>query len=347
MIRQKNIRVGLVRMDTHTMYIGILMAEHDPMLLRGPTPKRDGSFPHGWMAGGTYLYFYQTYRSPTKPTVPRVEGFEVVKVWDEDRELAELAARVFRNRPTVCDSLDDVSDDVDLVAIGDCKTEGHDHGKLASPGIKKGVPTYIDKPFAYDLKSARAIATLAKKHKTPVLSLSILHESPGFTHFRNRLKEIEPLNLGVIYGCASIRMDGLIHAISAAQHVFGGGVKSVQCLGDKDDVEIAKLYYGNQPGRPSGGVVLTREGAGRGDVTFSFYAAAIGRGGAIQSEPQNDYTHPYGMRRIVEKMRTMVRTGKSPVPMSEILENIAVADAIRKAHQTGKTVRVESTDSID
>ena len=58
-MHNKKIRVGLIRMDTHTMYIGCLMAEHDPMLLRGPTPCADGSFKHGWQAGGTYLYFYE------------------------------------------------------------------------------------------------------------------------------------------------------------------------------------------------------------------------------------------------------------------------------------------------
>lgn len=342
--KSRPIRVGLVRMDTHTMYIGCLMAEHDPDLLHGPMPASDGSFQHGWQAGGTYLYFYTTYRSPRRMTVPRVDGFDVVKVWDEDPELAELAARVFRSRPRVCDKLDEVSDDVDLVVIGDCKTEGQDHLRLAAPGLKKGVPTYIDKPFAYHLKDACKIVALANKHRAPVLSLSILRETPGFTHFRNRLAEIAPLNLGVIYGCATVKMDGLIHAISAAQHVFGSGVKAVQCLG-RDDVELAKLYYGDQPGKPPGGVILTKEGGGGGggDAPFSFYAAAIGKHGAIQSEPQNDYTHPYGMRRIVEKIRTMVRTGKSPVPMSEMLENIAVADAIRKAHRTGKLTPVEPT----
>jgi predicted dehydrogenase len=177
-----------------------------------------------------------------------------------------------------------------------------------------------------------------------VLSLSILHESPGLIHFRRRLAEIEPVNLGVIYGCASVRMDGLIHAISAAQQVFGGGVQTVQVMGNSDDVEFVKLDYGNQPGKPAGGGLLTQRGGGGGSATFSFYAAAIGRHGASQSEPQNDYTHPWGMRRIVEKMRVMVRTGRSPVPMNEMLENIAVADAVRKAHRTGKVVRVEPTE---
>ena len=344
MVAEKPIRVGLVRMDSHTMYIGCLMQAHDALVLRGPTPTANGSYAHGWQAGGAYLYLYQTYRQPMTMTVPMVEGFEVVKVWDEDRELAELAARVFHSRPTVCRTIEELSDDVDLVVIGDCKTEGNDHVRLASPGIRKGVPTYIDKPLASTLKDARAIAELSQEYETPVLSLSILRETPGFTHFRNRLAEIEPLNLGVIYGCACLHMDSLIHAVSAAQHIFGAGVQTVECLGV--DVDVIKLGYDGQLGKPVGGVLLTKQAGGGGGVSFSFYAAALGKHGAIQSDPQNDYTHPYGMRRIVEKMREMVRLGRSPVLMSEMLETIAVADAVRAAHRTGQQATVESVHGI-
>jgi len=37
-MNERKTRVGLVRMDTHTMYIGCIMEDHDPMLLRGPMP---------------------------------------------------------------------------------------------------------------------------------------------------------------------------------------------------------------------------------------------------------------------------------------------------------------------
>ncbi|HCN06909.1 MAG TPA: hypothetical protein DIT01_03175 [Lentisphaeria bacterium] len=39
-MNERKTRVGLVRMDTHTMYIGCIMEDHDPMLLRGPMPDR-------------------------------------------------------------------------------------------------------------------------------------------------------------------------------------------------------------------------------------------------------------------------------------------------------------------
>ena len=42
-MNERKTRVGLVRMDTHTMHIGCIMEDHDPMLLRGPMPTADGT----------------------------------------------------------------------------------------------------------------------------------------------------------------------------------------------------------------------------------------------------------------------------------------------------------------
>ena len=43
-MNDRKIRVGLIRMDSHTMYIGILMDEHDPALLRGPMPDLPAAY---------------------------------------------------------------------------------------------------------------------------------------------------------------------------------------------------------------------------------------------------------------------------------------------------------------
>ena len=91
-------------------------------------------------------------------TAKKVDGFELVKLWDEDHEVAELASRVFLNKPMVCDSFEQVSDHVDLVFIADCNGDGSDHLKLATPGLEKGVATFIDKPFAHcsaDLRNCK------------------------------------------------------------------------------------------------------------------------------------------------------------------------------------------------
>jgi len=105
--------------------------------------------------------------------VPFVNGFSIEKVWDEHRQSAEVTSKVFYDKPIVCDSFAAVSDDVDLVFIADCNGDGSDHLKLARPGLGKGVPTFVDKPFAHRLADVRTLQRLAAKQSVPVMSLSI------------------------------------------------------------------------------------------------------------------------------------------------------------------------------
>ena len=51
-----DIRVGLIRCDTHGAYYGPLMQEHDPMRLQMPLPI-DRPARYSWQHGGAHFYF--------------------------------------------------------------------------------------------------------------------------------------------------------------------------------------------------------------------------------------------------------------------------------------------------
>ena len=169
MAAQGKIRVGMINCDLHAFYYGPLMQDYDlDVLLKY------------WRV--VNYYFSQMF-SAEKMRVPTVRLFDIVKVYDSecssvarhpDRRNAEHLSELFFGRPRACKSLDEVSDDVDLVFIANCGDNGSEHRRLATPGIKKGVPTFIDKPFAYDVRDARAMVALARKRRTPILSLSML-----------------------------------------------------------------------------------------------------------------------------------------------------------------------------
>ncbi|MFH2068806.1 MAG: Gfo/Idh/MocA family oxidoreductase, partial [Candidatus Omnitrophota bacterium] len=235
----KGIRVGMIRCDLHAYYYGALMFKYDPLDLRDDELG---------VAHDAYFYFYLQYNDPKKITAPTIGGFELVKVWDKDRKLAEGMSRIFDNHPTVCETFEEVSDNVDLVFIADCNGDGSDHLELALPSIKKKVPTFIDKPFTYDVTDARKLVKLAEKYKTPIMSLSMLRVLPHASRFRNRFAELGKPQFGVIKG-------GGIHAISLAQHLFGCGVESVEAMGQKP-LAYVHLDYGGKSGRPGSGVIL-------------------------------------------------------------------------------------------
>jgi predicted dehydrogenase len=225
---------------------------------------------------------------------------------------------------------------VDLVFIADCGGDGSDKLKLAEPSIRKRVPTFIDKPLAYDVGDARKIVTLAEKMRTPILSLSILRCVPDAARFRRRLPEVGELGLGAVVGGGN-NMAGYIHAISLAQHVFGNGVQTVASVGEKY-LALVQLGYGSRKDRPSAGVTLNLQ---RGKAWHgAFHVSACGSLGAIQSSPIGDFAYPAGSAAILRCIKTMVRTGKSPVPYADMIENIAVATAARKALKLKRTVRI-------
>ncbi|MBI4023392.1 MAG: Gfo/Idh/MocA family oxidoreductase [Verrucomicrobia bacterium] len=323
----KKIRVGMIRCDLHAIYYANVMQEHDPLVLREPQCGLGG-----------YYYFYSQWNDPKKMTIPHVPGFEIVKVWDANRSQAENMRRIYRSEPTVCATFEDVSEEVDLVLIANCDLEGDDHLKLASPGIQRGVPTFIDKPLACDVDDARALISLAQQHDAPVLSLSIMRELPQATQFRDRFPELSRPTFGIIKVGAQppnrnnvglYRMSGLIHGISLAQHLFGAGVQSVEAMGGNEMPSIVHLDYGGAPERPVGGVVMNC-GVG---PTFhcALYASAYSELGSIHTGHLSDYEFPWGAVKIVEKIKKMVATRQPQAPYEEMIECIAIGTAARKS----------------
>ena len=318
------IRVGMVRCDLHAIYYANLMQEHDPYILREPKFGLGGHF-----------YFYTCYNNPGKMAFPKVPGFEIVKLWDEKRENAEKMAKIYLGKPKVCATLEEVSDDVDLVFIADCNGNGEDKLKLATPGIKKGVPTFIDKPFSYDVKDARALVKLAKKHKTPIMSLSILRALPHVTRFRKRFIELGEPEFGIIKTANYYNMNAHIHAISLAQHLFGAGVESVECMG-QTPLAYVHLDYGGKPHKPKAGVILNC--ASGGTWHCALYASAYSSQGAIHSPPFSDFEFPWGCIEILKKVKKMVITGKPQASYEEMVECIAIATAARIAQKERRKV---------
>lgn len=330
------IRVGLIRCDGHGMYFGPLMEAHDPLVLRQPIPQNEPA-PHTWMRGGTHYYFYSRYSDPTFITVPTVEGFEITRLWDVNPRVAECAARVFLNKPVICKSYDQVSDDVDLVLISDCNLNGEDHVEFAAPGLRKGVPTFVDKPFAPTVSDIQKMYAMADASGALLISLSIMRTAPAGQAFAKRFDELGGCEFATIQGYGD-ELNHLTHPISLTQNIFGDGVKEVRCTPGKP-LRSIHLSWGDRTDRPANGVTINNNTGtlAHGGVTVS----AFGPKGVIHSVPFGDWEHPYGAVRILEVLREMVNTRKVLMPRSEMTEVIAIAQAVYLSNETGKPVLIE------
>lgn len=322
------IRVGMINCDLHAMYYACLMADHDPIALRDDAVYRGHA---------AYFYFYMHYNDPARMTAPFVGGFTLSKLWDPDPNRTAAIQAIWNDNPTICDTIEQACEDVDLVFIGDCNGDGSEHLEWARPALTRGVPTFVDKPFASDIDDARQMVELARQHNAPLYSSSILYEVPQARYFRRRLREIQPVSYGTIVGGGPV-LAGQVHAISLALRVFGGDIQSVLSYGDVP-LGFIHVNYNERDDKPAFRVTLACEPGG--GPHASMYASAYGAGGAILSEGIGDMYFPWGAARILRNIQDMVRTGRPPLSYDKLLEPVAVISAARKSHGSGSPVGYE------
>ena len=344
--RSKEIRVGIIRCDTHGYWYANIFEKPNPEMMR----KNHR---------GCHYYFYK-YDDPSKQRLRPVPGMRITKVfhiphpvsdsfYPGEADYARGLSECFDNRPIICDSYEEVSDDVDLVFIANCDLEGDDHLKLATPGLKKGVPTFIDKPFAGDLKMARQIMRLAHKHNTPLMSASLLRFCPHLELFHKRFADIAPV--GIVYMACGVggRM-GYVHSVSRMQCIMGGE----GCEWVETQVGGASPIRWHYPGPAGGTDILT----GGGSVipkrlhppprVPAYYhhctmgsVSAYGARGAIHARRVDDYIYPEAGVKIVRMAKKMALTRKNPIPHSSIMELMEMMEAGVRAVKAGKRIYLE------
>lgn len=323
------IKVGMIRCDTHAMWYGPLMAAHHPKLLQNPTDPNE-EHKYSWQSGGVHMFFYARYGYPLQMSVPFSGGFRIAKIWDEDRKVAEMAARIFCEPPTVCDYFEQASDGVDLVFIADCNSDGAESLALAEPGLRKGVPTFIDKPFADTVENVRTILQLAKAHAAPIFSASILRFDQSVARFRNRLPEVGTVNFATIVGYGT-HPAGVVHTLSTVQHLFGNGLSKVQVMQAENHTAYHVSYglLAGKENRPLHGIMVNCDAGARPDTALA--ASVYGSETDIHMLTLGDYAFPYGTNIIIEHIRKMVQTKKTPSEMNEMLEVTMAIDAFNRS----------------
>jgi predicted dehydrogenase len=353
--RSKKIRLGVVRADTHAYYYGVMLGKPDPIKLQ----QNDYVIHH---------YASDIY-NPKRLINPRVAGFEIAAVYDYDIEKSRKFADTFGGRIAVCEKLHDMLGKVDAVAVFDCDGSGYDHLKLATPFLKAGLPTFVDKPFALTVKDAKAIASLARKHKAPLFNASILSHVPAAAEFKNRFAEISktywpvpdgvskaPVKLGVVKGVGGAfsqdlagkavtggledRMAYIIHGVSLGLNLFGHrqaqagglGVEWVEAMG------TLPLEYLHIHLKHDADVMVMNTAVDVFPEECGFFASAYSKFGAIHSPRIGDPEFLGGGQIVMQKFKAMCASGKPPADYNDFIEHIAVVEAGMLAQQKGRRV---------
>ena len=258
-----------------------------------------------------------------------VPGARVTCIWGVDpKRTAEVAEK--GKIPRIVARPREMMGDVDAVMI--VLRHGALHCRHALPFLKAGIATFVDKPFTTTVPDARRIVRAARKHRTPLTSFSTLRYAPHFVEVLKGLKAIEPLAAGVSAGPGDVKSEygGFIfygiHAIELMQEAFGPGAQRV----------TAVVHAGN--------LVATVEHRGGATVSlqvlatasYQFHLVAYGKGGVHQAVLNSAGCYPAGLKQVLK----MVRTGKGPLPHENMIEAVAVAEAVEKSLRTGRSVKL-------
>jgi len=259
----------------------------------------------------------------------------VVAVWGETKAFAVEAAEAGQI-PRIVRRPEEMIGEIDGVMVD------HRHAKHHMPAVRAfieaGVPAFVDKPFSFTVREGWDLLKLARRKHVAVTSFSTIPEQAAFrqdlrkqVRSAGKITAIEasgPCDLKSKYG--GVFFYG-IHQVDAILKAFGPGIEAVQVIraGAGNPNAVAVMTYRD------GGPIVTMHCVKEGPYQFAF--RALGTRGAV------DYVHRSDDDSYLtgaKKFLRMFRTGKMPHTPAEILEPIAVLEALAASVRTRRRIRV-------
>ena len=186
-----------------------------------------------------------------------IEDVRVTHIWTQEKKISKDIAEssLIEN---VVNNITDLIGKVDAVILA--RDDGENHLKMAKPFIEKDIPIFIDKPLTDNKEDLKEFIRYYKEGK-PIMSCSSMRYADSILKLRE--------NLGCILTANAVtpkywRTYGM-HIIEGIYALMGGGIKSVQNVGEKGE-EIVHLHYAD--GRHA---VLQSFKKISSDIHFAFY----------------------------------------------------------------------------
>lgn len=262
-------------------------------------------------------------------TDKKFPGVEVKYVWGETDEFAKNAAEK-GNIPNI------VKDPSEMLGKIDALIVDHRHAKYhleaATPFVKEGIPTFIDKPFCYRVDEGKEFLALAKKYGTPVTSFSSVAHSNGTYDMKEQVESMGKINQVVRYGPVEVdsKYGGIffygVHLLQPVMNIFG------------EDIERVRVTRNGQKGSAS---LIFKSGL----YATLIFKKAYGwdtfveteKDGLIELKSRVEEPDP-GINYV--DMVEMFRTGKEPRTHESILNCVAVLEALEKSVGSQEWVEV-------
>jgi predicted dehydrogenase len=238
-------------------------------------------------------------------------------------------------------TVDELVANVDAVWLGDASGRGNDHFELIAPALRRGLPTFCDKPIGGTVAETRRILELARAHQAPLMSSSLFRHEFGMEQAL-RLRdatESGPLQYVIASMAGGYSRAGWFvyghHPVWTVMTLCGAGVEAVSMYAREATAHALITYRDRMPaevwyGRPDIGGQYCHTSVHFAQKVYQ-YTPAI--------EGDFFYGHHYEMFRMAHTFREMIRTRREPVPHREILEVTAILHAgARSLDERGRLV---------
>ncbi len=253
-------------------------------------------------------------------TDKKFPGVEVLYVWGETEEFAKNAM-VKGNIPNM------VKDPLEMLGKIDALIVDHRHAKYhleaATPFVKAGIPTFIDKPFCYRVSEGKEFLALARKTGTPVSSYSTVAYTNATLDMKKQVAAMGKINQVVRCGTVDIDSEygGIffygVHLLQPVMNIFG------------EDIERVRVTRNGKNGSAS---LVFKSGL---YATLIFKSAYSGwetfvetADGLVELKSQVEESNP---EICYVDMVEMFRTGKEPRSHESMLSDVAVLEALEKS----------------
>ncbi|MEA3479876.1 MAG: Gfo/Idh/MocA family oxidoreductase [Bacteroidota bacterium] len=257
-------------------------------------------------------------------------GVEVLYVWGETDEFARDAMEK-GGIPNM------VKDPKEMMGKIDALIVDHRHAKYhleaATPFIKAGIPTFIDKPFCYRVSEGKEFLQMARDLGTPVNSFSSVAQSDATFDIKKQVESMGKINHVVRYGPVDIesKYGGIffygVHIVQPLMYIFGEDIERVRITRNGKNAG-ASLAYSN-------GMLATLIFS---SLHYGWETFVETEEGIVELKSRVEETDP---ARNYKDMVEMFRTGKEPRSHQSILSCVAVLEALEKSVTSQKWEEVK------
>lgn len=260
-----------------------------------------------------------------------VAGFPGVSEIAPER-IAEYTKQMREMGIEIVDSPEALVGKVDGVLIE--SQGGGAHLGHARTFLGRGIPCFIDKPFACSVKDAREMVALAEGHKAALFSSSSLRYAAEVTDVAARRGDVGAVNGAVAWSPATLhpKNPGLfhygIHGVETLYALMGAGCRELWCV----PTEGADMVVGRWADGRTGAVRGTRKGS----HSYGFTTFCEKR--TISASIDATFIYRELLKRVVD----MFTSGRPPIEPSVTVEIVAFIEAaMRSAENHGNQTRVE------